>query len=199
LDEIGFLSNRTVAAHGIFTDEQDQQILLKRGVNIVHCPLVFAKGGMIAPFYPYVSKGINVAMGSDSYAGDMMAEMRMAAFLGKIQTGNAHQVTSTDVLFAATVGGAVAFKDPTLGRIAEGQKADMIIIDMDKPHILPIAAPVINLVYHANASDITHVLVDGRVVKDSQGMTSVDTERVMFESKRVADKMWSLARQEGIL
>ena len=199
LDEIGFLSDRVVAAHGIFTDDEDHSIIAKRNATIVHCPQVFAKGGMIAPFEPYVKKGVNVAIGTDSYSMDAMAEMRMAAILGKVLAGNAHTVTATDVFFAATVGGAKAFKRPDLGRIAEGQTADIVIIDMDKPHIQPVAVPVINLVYHVLASDITHVIVNGKVIKKPDGVVGVDYEKAIYEGKKVAEKIWAAARSEGIL
>jgi cytosine/adenosine deaminase-related metal-dependent hydrolase len=199
LDEIGFLSDRVVAAHGIFTDDEDRDIIARRNATIVHCPQVFAKGGMIAPFGPYVKKGVNVAIGTDSYSMDAMAEMRMAAILGKILAGNAHEVTATDVFFAATVGGAKAFKRPDLGRIAEGQTADITILDMDKPHIQPVAVPVINLVYHVLASDVTYVIVNGKIIKSPCGVLGVDYERALHEGKKTAEKIWAAARSEGIL
>ncbi len=199
LDEIGFLSQRVVAAHGIFTDDMDKDIVAREKTTIVHCPQVFAKGGMLAPFEEYIQKGVSVAIGTDSYSMDMMAEMRMAAIVGKIKAGNAHSVSANDVFFAATVGGAKAFNRSDIGRIAEGQTADIAIINASKPHIQPIAAPVINMVYHANASDVTYVLVNGHVIKGPDGVRHVDYEQVVAEGCKVAEKIWAIARREGIL
>jgi 5-methylthioadenosine/S-adenosylhomocysteine deaminase len=154
---------------------------------------------MIAPFEEYIQHGVNVAIGTDSYSMDMMAEMRMAAIVGKIKAGNAHSVTANDAFFASTVGGAKAFNRSDIGRIAEGQTADIAIIDVNKPHIQPVAAPVINLVYHALSSDVTYVLVNGRVIKDPEGVLNTDYDRVAADGFKVAEKIWGIARKEGIL
>ncbi len=199
LDKIGFLSSRVVAAHGLFTNNEDQKIIKDNQVNIVHCPQVFVKGGMIAPFHPYMEKEVTVSLGTDSYAMDMMAEMRMAALVGKLHTQNAHSVTASDAFFAATVGGAKAFGRSDLGRLVEGQKADITVIDMQKSHIQPVAIPVINLVYHVNAADVSYVFVDGKAVKTPQGIVSGDDRKIVDDGKVVSEKIWAAARQEGVL
>lgn len=199
LDRIGFLGPDVVAAHALFTDAADRKIIKENGVSIAHCPQVFAKGGMIAPFHLFQKMEINVALGTDSYAVDALAEMRMAALIGKLQTGNAHAVSATDAFFAATVGGAKALARNDLGRIAEGLRADLAVLNLRQPHIQPVAFPVINLVYHALSSDIDYVIIDGKVVKDGNRIFGLERTDLIEKAAAAADKLWGLAREEGVI
>ncbi len=212
LADIGLLGPDVVAAHAVFTSDSDRQLIKEYGVNVAHCPQVFAKGGMIAPFHPYTSIGVNVAIGTDSYSMDALAEMRMAAMVGKIQTGNAHSVTASDAFFAATVGGAIALAQSDLGRLAliallqagrgrlaVGQRADLLVLNLRQAHIQPVAYPVISLVYHAQSTDIEYVIIDGWVVKDHGQIFGLDQAALADRAAQAADKVWALAREEGAL
>ncbi|MGI5839186.1 MAG: amidohydrolase family protein [bacterium] len=199
LERLGFLGPDVVAAHALFTDAADREIIKANGVSIAHCPQVFAKGGMLAPFQPFKEMEINVALGTDSYAVDALAEMRMAALMGKLQTSNAHSVSATDAFFAATVGGAIAFARNDIGRIAPGLRADLAILNFCRPHIQPVVFPVINLVYHALSSDVEYVIIDGKVVKEGDRIFGLEQAEMMEKAARVIDKVWGFAREGGVI
>ena len=109
-----------------------------------------------------------MCLGTDTFPFDMINEMRWAAILCKIAEQDPRAGSAREIFHAATIGGAQALKRDDLGRLAPGCKADIVIVDLDKPHALPLRDPFKFIVYSASRADIDTVIIDGRTVV-SQG------------------------------
>jgi cytosine/adenosine deaminase-related metal-dependent hydrolase len=183
LYEQGFLGPEVSVAHAIFTPRHpwtafpygadgDTQLLVKSGASVAHCPVVYARTGFaLHSFSHYVRAGIPVSLGTDTSPHDMLMEMRAAALLCKLSEADAMTGTAREVFNAATLGGAAALRREDLGRLAPGAKADIVLVDLDKTHLAPVATfdPIKALVYCATGDDIDTVVVDG-VTRVAGGM-----------------------------
>lgn len=168
--ESGLFSNNTIAAHCVHVDDNDINILAKNNVNVVNNPssnLKLANG--FAPVYKMMKNGINVCLGTDGPASnnnqDMFEEMHIAAILNKSVESDSTVLPAFEVLKMATINGAKTLGiDNLVGTLEVGKKADMIVIDLDKPHMYPRHNFLSALVYSASGSDVATVIVDGKVL-----------------------------------
>jgi 5-methylthioadenosine/S-adenosylhomocysteine deaminase len=174
LHKLGLLSNRFISVHTVHPDASEMALLFKAGASVVHCPcsnLKLASG--FAPVAQMMSMGINVAMGTDGVASndkvDLLGETRLGAMLGKAVCQDTTQMKVTDMLYAATMGGAKALGwDDRIGSLEKGKDADLIAVDLGDIDALPVFDPASQLLYSAGREDITHVWVDGRLVVKKQ-------------------------------
>jgi 5-methylthioadenosine/S-adenosylhomocysteine deaminase len=179
LESLGVFDGRTVAAHCVWVDHTDMNILLKHDVGVAHCPssnMKLASG--IAPVTEMLAMGIHVGLGPDGPAGsnndfDMMEEINLAADLQKVATGDPRVVPAEQALAMATIGGArVIGRESDLGSLEAGKLADMVMIRLDRPHAVPLYNIYSQLVYALKGSDVRDVMVNGRViVSDSRSLT----------------------------
>ena len=207
LDRIGFLDERTILTHLLYTtahpqsgfangDESDLRIVAERGVHVVHCPVVYARRDRILDsFSRYRARGINVALGTDTFPQDMIEEMRWAAIGAKWQDRDANSGSAADVFNAATLDGAKTLGRDDLGRLAPGAKADLIIVDFSQLHIGPVDDPIRTLVYAADGGDVETVFVDGKIVVDGGKIVGVDEEKLRREA--VAAHLWQKEKMMG--
>lgn len=181
LDELGLLDARTIAAHCVWVDEKDRRTLRERGVTVSHnvqSNMKIASGA--APVAAMVAEGLCVTLATDGPCSnndlDLWEEMRSAAFLQKLTRGDALVLPAWEVLRMATANGARAmgYGPGELGTVEEGALADLIVIDLNKPHLQPIHDVVSNLVYCGKASDVEWVMVDGRMVVEERRVVGVD-------------------------
>jgi len=134
--------------------------------------------------------GINVALGSDGPASnnnqDVIQSMKFAACLHKVNKLDPAIITAQNVLEMATINGAKALGlDRETGSIEVGKKADIIIVDMEKPHIAPVHDPVASLVYCANGSDVETMMVDGKIVMENRKVLTMDEKEVIEKANEV--------------
>ncbi|MBR5437301.1 MAG: amidohydrolase [Clostridia bacterium] len=194
LREIGFLDSRTMAAHCVKLNERDMDILSSEGVNVATNPSSNAKlGNGIAPVPSMMKKGINVCLGTDSAASNntlnMFREMGIFSLLHKATEKSSVVLSAAEVLKTATVNPAAALGMAGMtGVISEGALADLIFIDMNSPSLFPGNDIVSSLCYSANGSEVVSVMTGGKFLMKNRILTSVDTERVYYEAKRIADK-----------
>jgi 5-methylthioadenosine/S-adenosylhomocysteine deaminase len=194
LDSLGLLTPRTVAVHCVHITDSDIAIMKKRGVSAVHNPqsnMKLASG--IAPVAQMKAAGVNVAIGTDGASSnndlDMWEEMRSASFLQKVTTGDTLALPAWEILRMATVGGAKALRlDDRVGTIAEGMLADVILVDMRKPHLQPVHDPISNLAYCAGSADVSMTVVDGRIVAENGRCTTLDADDVMRRARKYTKK-----------
>jgi 5-methylthioadenosine/S-adenosylhomocysteine deaminase len=168
-----------VAAHGVWLDETDIALLARRGVGVAHCPssnMKLASG--IAPVPAMLRAGLAVGLGPDGPAGsnndfNMFEEMDLAAKLAKVSTGNPQALPAPDVLRMATLGGArVLGLDRQIGSLEPGKRADLIAVSLAGAHAQPVYDVVSQLVFALKASDVTDVMVEGRLlVRDRVPLT----------------------------
>lgn len=169
LDDIGILDEKTLIVHAIWIDEKDIEIIQKSGAGVVHCPesnMKLASG--IAPVPRLIDSGVAVGLGTDGVASnndhDLFSEMDMAAKLHKVALLDPCVMDAKTCLKMATIQGAKAIGlDQITGSIEKGKRADIILVDMDKPHMIPMYDPYSALVYSAKSTDVSWVLVDGKI------------------------------------
>jgi cytosine/adenosine deaminase-related metal-dependent hydrolase len=145
LDAVNLATPRLCAAHCVWVDDRDQELMAERGVRAVHCPGSNLKlGSGLAPIAEMRRRGIVVSLGADGAACnnrlDMFEEMRLAALIQsvRLQPG---ALTARDALFMATRAGAATLRRSDIGSIAPGQRADLIVVRRGLPHQLPDPDP----------------------------------------------------------
>lgn len=196
LHSLSFFKTRTVAAHCVHLDSEDIRIMAENNVNISHNPtsnLKLASG--IAPIGGYLDSGINVSLGTDGAASnnklDMFSEINKCALLQKGLTGDSTLISARQAINMATIGGARALgREGEIGEIKVGFKADLIFIDTSAPHMQPMHNPLSALVYCASGADVTDVMVDGEFLMENRNLTTLDYEKIKFETERCCRRLF---------
>lgn len=191
LDNVGMASSRLCLAHCVWVDEDEQRLLAARQVKVLHCPgsnLKLASG--IAPVADMRARGISVSLGADGAACnnqlDMFAEMRLAAGLQAVTRGPG-ALPAREVLQMATREGARALGlEAEIGSIERGKRADLIIIDRDRPHLATGPDPFSTVVYAARPSDVRTTIVDGEILVDRFRLTRVDADAIAADARAQA-------------
>ena len=190
LADIGFLDDKTIAAHCVQMTDGDIDLLKKCGVNVVTNPASNAKlGNGLAPINEMRDKGINVCLGTDGTASNntlnMFREMTLFSMAHKIAARSSTAMDASYVLDCATVHAAKALgREGILGEIKEGAAADLVFLDLDAVSLFPPNDIPTSLVYSANGSEVTDVMVAGKFALRNREFTGIDADRVRFELKR---------------
>lgn len=185
----------TIAAHCVYVTESDMDILRENGVTAVHNPqsnMKIANGA--APVAKMFERGVNVSLGTDGASSnndlDMFDEMRSASFLAKYVAGDPAVMPAYDVLKMATVNGARAIgMEGELGIVAEGALADLVVLDLEKPHLCPRNDLVAALVYSAKSSDVESVFVAGRQLVADGKVTGLDMGGLMRDVEATTERI----------
>ena len=201
-DALGLLDERTIADHCVYVDDDDIAILADRGVIVSHNPQSNMKlSSGVAPVWKMMRVGVRMTVGTDGPCSnndlDMFEELRTAVFLQKSATGDPLALPAYEALKLMTANGARAmgYADGELGVLRKGALADVIVIDLQKPHLQPIHDVVSNLVYCGKSSDVEMVVVDGEPVVEDRRISRVDlpelyrkvaasVERILADCKR---------------
>ena len=201
LDSIDFLGPEVLAAHCIWLTEREIDIVRKQGVKPVHNPVSNMKTASgVAPVPEMLAAGIPVALGTDGAASnnslDMFSEMKFAALLSKAHKLDPTALPAQVVLEMATINGAIALGlQDKIGSLEVGKKADIVMVDMKKPHLAPLHNVISHLVYSAVGGDVDTVVVDGKVLMRERGILTLDEVKVLEETQKAADDL--LARKEA--
>ncbi|MBQ2598975.1 MAG: amidohydrolase [Bacteroidales bacterium] len=173
LDSLGFLGPDVIAAHVVHVDEEEAAILASRGVTIAHCPcsnMKLASG--IFPYKMLHEAGCRITLGTDGDSSnnnlDMREEMKFAALLAKVSSGDPEVLPAAEALEMATRSGAEAF-GLDAGVIREGALADALLVRLDDPRMQPCHNLVSNWVYAAGSSCIDSVICNGNIVMKRNG------------------------------
>lgn len=184
-DDLGALSERTIAAHCVHVDGEDILTLRDRGVTVAHNPQSNMKiSSGIAPLERMRRAGVHCTVATDGCCSnndlDLWEELRTATFLQKCATGDPCAAPAYEMLKMVTVEAARGIGcEGELGVVSEGAIADLILLDLRKPHLCPVHNLVSNLVYCAKASDVDTVIVDGEVVVSRRRVVGIDLDGVM--------------------
>ena len=187
LHDHGVFSRKTTAAHCCWINETDMDILAADSVTVAHCPVSNLKlSAGIAPVIMMQNHGLNVALGTDGVCSnnnhDLFEEIKTAALLQKAVTGDPSVLGAYESLKLATVNGALGQgREHETGRIISGFDADLIMLDMDSPHLFPVNDPCAAVAYAARGSDVCLTMVQGRILYENGGYTSIDLEKVRYE------------------
>ena len=195
LRDLDLLDENTIAAHCIWLDEEELDLLAAGRVKVAHDPESNMKlGAGVAPVPEMLRLGIDVGLGTDGCASnndlDLFGEMAMAAKLHKVFSGDPTVLPAEKVVEMATIGGArVLGMADRIGSIAPGKEADIILVDFRKPHLTPLYRPFSHLVYAARGADVATSIIGGRIVMKDRRLFQIDLAAVMEEVRRISDRI----------
>ncbi|MCX6796495.1 MAG: amidohydrolase [Candidatus Falkowbacteria bacterium] len=191
LETIGLLDKNVIAAHCVWLNKNDLEIIKKHQVKISHNPISNMKlASGIAPILSALKEQqIVVGLGTDSAASnntlDLFSDMRVAALLQKVMTSNPAALSASDLVKMVTIDGARALGlDDQVGSLEIGKRADIITINLNQPHLQPIYNPYSPLVYCASAADVNDVIINGKLVMCDREVLTADEEKILIDAKR---------------
>lgn len=183
LESMGFLGPDVTAAHCTRLNDVDRRIMAERGVKIAHCPVSNAKlvSGTL-DLGAVTDAGITVGLATDGPAShntmDLFQEMKFAGLIHKDRTQDPLFLPTRQLLNLATTGSAAAMHRPELGRLAPGHPADIVVVDFDTAHTMPVYDPESTLAYASRADDVRFTIVAGEVLLDDKQIPGVDETEV---------------------
>lgn len=203
LDKYDALGPNLLTAHNVALSEQEIDLLRDREVKVVHCPRNnFGSHGF--PKTPrMLQEGISIGIGSDGAAGASLSlfdEMRvfrsgLHAFWG-LPVFDPVVMPAKELIKMITSGGANALQlGDEIGTIEAGKKADLILVDIDQPHISPTYNMINTIVEAVNGNDVVDSIIDGKIVMKNREVLTLDEERILFESRK---GMKYMAEKAGI-
>ncbi len=192
LGRLGLLTPRLVADHAVVLSEDDLELLAASGAGVAHCPesnMKLASG--LAPVVDLLGRGVPVGLGTDGCASnnnlDLVQEMDTAAKLQKVRYLDPTVLPATAALDLATTGSArVLGLEGEVGALIPGLKADVVVVDLDQPHLTPIYDPYSHLVYAATGADVQTVLVHGQVLVKDRRVLAFDLEETLARARELA-------------
>jgi len=204
LQKADILGPRTVGAHCVYLTPKDISILKETETHIAHCPNNFIRRGRPTPLMPWLKGGIkNIGLASDNILHDPFEIMRISNWLAlqyvqQKDIESLHLVpTPFETLEMATIGSARALGlGEQVGSLEPGKRADVIIIDLNRPHLTPVLDLPANLVQYANGNDVETVIVDGEVVMENRVVKSVDEGKILAAGQKASEEVWKAFHQE---
>jgi 5-methylthioadenosine/S-adenosylhomocysteine deaminase len=196
LEKVGVLGPDVLAAHCIFVDATDRKILANRHVGCVHNPssnMMLASG--VSPVPEMRTAGVAVGLGTDGPAGsnndlDLMEEMDLAAKLAKITKGDPLALNAKAAVEMATIDGARALHmEKEIGSLEAGKKADLVLLDLDKPHAVPMYDVYAQIAYALKGSDVETVIIGGRVVMRDRKLLTVNETQAIAKAQEYKKKI----------
>ena len=198
LHEIGVLSEKVIGSHGVYLDDRDIMLLKSSNAKIVNCPAAEMKiADGTAPVVKLLESGVDVCIGTDGAlwndSADMFREMRTLMLLQRLAFG-AQSMPPEAVIHAATIGGARVFGlEKETGSIEEGKRADLVLVDLDRLHLIPHyhgrQSNLLQLVTScACAADVRTVIADGRIVVDDGKLTTIAEEALKKRCQDLAER-----------
>ena len=177
--QLGLGGPGSILGHAMFIDEHswlhwwsrtDIALMADAGTSVAHCPTPFARyGHTLEHFGKYRQAGVNLGIGTDTVPQNLIEEMRWATVLARIAAEDIRANEMADVFHAATVGGATALLREDLGRLATGAKADLVLVDLKNPWMMPARDPLRSLIFHAADRAVKDVYVGGEAaVRDGR-------------------------------
>ncbi|MEE8329097.1 MAG: amidohydrolase [Thermodesulfovibrionia bacterium] len=195
LDSTGFLNKRLNAAHCVWLTEREIEILAERKVGVSHCiesNLKLASG--IAPVTKMLSAGVKLGLGTDGAASNndlnILSEMSTAAKLHKAVSEDPTAVDSKTALLMATRWGAeVLGMEDKIGSIRPGKRADLVIANLESPHLTPIYDIYSVITYSMRPSDVETVVVNGKIVVDNSELVTMDESEIITNARKWQEKI----------
>ena len=197
LKKLGLFNYHVMLAHGVHISDADIEVLKEISGGVVHNPVSNMKlGSGFANTAKLLKNGINVALGTDGQGStntlDMFLEIKLAAYMQKGMYNSATAITAEDVLKMATIKGAeVLGIDSEVGSLEVGKRADIIIINTNKPHLCPIHNIYSTLAYSVSGDDVETSIIDGNIVMENRVIQNVDEAEILTECNRVTRRLFN--------
>lgn len=194
--DLGTFDSPTAAAHCVWVTEEDMALMLEKGVSPVHNPTSNMKlGSGFAPVQRMLDLGLNVTLGTDGAASNnnlnMMEELHLAAVLHNGYHRDPTILKPAELLAMATRNGAKLQGRADTGSLEVGKKADIIALDLTKPHMVPNVDPLALTVYSAQGSDVVLTMVDGKILYENGEFLTLDADKILYEAKAAAKRLMS--------
>ena len=189
LEKAGLFDVPAVAAHCVYSTDEDLEIFREKGVTVATNPVSNMKlASGICDAAGVLEHGVNLAIGTDSVASnnslDFTEEIKVLAIGSKIARRDPSALSPKQVLRAATEGGAKAQQRNDCGVLKEGNRADLAVFDISTPNMHPVHDIVNNMVYSVSGSDVVLTMIDGRVVYENGEYTTMDIEKVIWQAEK---------------
>ena len=196
-NDLGFFNVSCYAAHSVWVSEEDMLIMKEKGVSPVHNPSSNLKlGSGFAPVPRMLDLGLNVGLGTDGSASNnnlnMFEEMHLASIMHNGYTENPTLMKPAQVIKMATINGAKLQGRPDTGSLEVGKKADIIALDLDKPHLIPDYDTLALVTYSAQASDVVMTMVDGKILYENGEYLTLDKDKVFNDYKKSCEYLGKL-------
>lgn len=197
LNSINFLSENVLIAHCVWPSPNELRILARNNVKIAHCPVSNMKlASGVAPLKYMIENGLIISLGSDGPCSnnrlDMIQEMRFCSLLQKVSLEDPTIIPAQEALEMATINGAKALRiEDKLGSIENGKLADIILIDLEKPHLTPMYNVLSHLVYAAQASDVNTVISNGKILMRDRKVLTLNEKETMEKAELTKDDLIS--------
>ena len=194
-NDLGAFDSRAFAAHCVTLEDSDMEIILDKGVNVVHNPSSNMKlGSGFARVQKMLDMGINVALGTDGAASnnnlDMMEEMHLASIIHNGYMQDATVMKADTVIEMATLNGALLQGRNDCGELKIGNKADIIAISLDAPHLRPVIDEKALVTYSAQSSDVCMTMVDGKILYENGEYLTLDKEKIYYYIEKAVKKLY---------
>ncbi|MCU0579016.1 MAG: amidohydrolase [Desulfobacterota bacterium] len=194
LRDLDLLDSRTVAVHANWLEAEELDLLAETRTGVSHCPesnLKLAAG--VAPIVEMLERGIPVGLGTDGCASnndlDLLREMRTAALLHKVTRRDPALLSAPSLVRLVTITGAVILGlEQEVGTLEAGKQADLILVDLDRPHLTPLYNPFSHLVYAACGADVDTVFVAGRPVMRRRELLTLDWREIRDRVREIAKR-----------
>ncbi len=194
-DSLGGFDSSAFAAHCVWLTDSDMELFRRKNVNVVHNPtsnMKLASG--FAPIQRMLDMGINVALGTDGASSnnnlDMLEEMHIASIIHNGYNLDATVMNADTMLKMATVNGAKVQRRENCGELKVGNKADIVAISLDAPHMVPALDKKALLTYSAQSSDVVMTMVDGKILYENGEYKTLDREKIYFDVKKAVEKLY---------
>jgi 5-methylthioadenosine/S-adenosylhomocysteine deaminase len=201
LDKHGFLGPRLFAAHCRYVDDGDIALLGRSRTIVTHQAAMAANRGVIPPIPALRAAGCTIANGTDNNTNDLFEVMRVALLTERIRRDDAFpgvQPQPEDILADATQGGARAVnREQVLGVLEAGKKADLLVVDTLRPHLVPAGRIVSAWIHNGQPSDIESVMVDGQFIMRNRKVLTMDEESIIAEADKVGRRIWGQVQTAG--
>jgi 5-methylthioadenosine/S-adenosylhomocysteine deaminase len=188
--QAGFLSDRLVAAHCRCMTPEEERLLGAARPAVAVNACIAARRGLAPRVAELEAAGCLVTLGTDNMAEDMVEVVRTAVFMERVRRRDGRRPTPEEALVWATRNGYRALGVPDGGWLAPGNRADLIVVDLRRPHLTPALRPVACFVHQGQAGDVTDVMVDGRWVMRDGRVLTLDEAAVVREAEQVARGAW---------
>jgi 5-methylthioadenosine/S-adenosylhomocysteine deaminase len=193
LDALGYLGEGLIAVHCRCMTPTEEEILGQRKVTVCFTPAVSARCGNSARIDSLAANGCRIVLGSDEFAGDMVEVLRLAVLLERARRKDSMAPAPKDAWHWAASGGYATFGIENAGRIEPGNKADLIVIDCRKPHLVPTTRIAAGFVHQGQASDVQSVMVDGRWLMRDGRVIALNEAEILDAAEQVGRAVWRRA------
>jgi len=185
-----FLWPGLIAGHCRCMDTREDQLLGRSGATVCFISAIAARRGMSPHISELAAAGSPIVMGSDNMAEDMIEVMRTGLFMERVRNGDGMRPTPEDVLQWATADGCRSLGLTECGTIEVGKKADLIVIDTQRAHLVPTMRIVSAFVHNGMPTDVESVMVDGKWIMHDGEVLTMDGTAIIAEAERIGRRAW---------